>query len=226
MPHPVPSSHPTPRHHLRVSPAPLCPTPQLAGALDFPLQEGTAGDARATAAPARAPESPSPAEPPEPRVLLCAPARNPLQRPQPGHVPYPRSWQGCYFTGIFYVFLQIPVCYGDRSTHVQVSPGRGGSTGCSLLWAPQLWPSAAGRGFTVPRFLRGGITSTGHTGDRQRSGSPRPLASSHRTRHAASKPPSQVTAGDRGRSCTSLQIPRFPKKVTGSYINFCLKKMH
>lgn len=125
MPHPVPSSHPTPPHHLRVSPAPLCPTPQLAGALDFPLQEGTAGDARAAAAPARAPESPSPAEPPEPRVLLCAPARNPLQRPQPGHVPYPRSWQGCYFTGIFYVFLQIPVCYGDRSTHVQVSPGRG-----------------------------------------------------------------------------------------------------
>lgn len=96
----------------------VCPTLQLAGAFDFPLQEGRRVVSQGHSSPCTSPL------PPPALWDLCSPllqsragigctsspARGLLQRSHPGHFPYPRSWQGCYFTVILYVFLKISLC--------------------------------------------------------------------------------------------------------------------
>lgn len=129
-----PPSLPRSRSIARLSQGQPCalvrPTLQLAGAFDFPLQEGRRVVSRGRSGLRTCPPfSPSPsrpvfssaAEPSRHRLRLLSRKRSLLQRSHPGHVPYPRSWQGCYFTAILYVFLQISLCYGSRdwNTHVQ-----------------------------------------------------------------------------------------------------------
>jgi len=84
------------------APRTLCPTPQLAGAFDFPLQEGRRVASWGRSRPCASP--PASRSPSRPRVLLgCRAERHglrllsgeePAARAHPGHCPYPGAGRG------------------------------------------------------------------------------------------------------------------------------------
>lgn len=134
LPHPY--SRAAPLHaRLRLSPALACSTLQLAGAFDFPLQEGRRAGSQGCSDPCPSPSPPALQSPLRPKFSSAAeprssnPARSLLQRSHPGHIPCPRGWQGCYFTMILYVFLKI-LCAAGSEAGTPTYKVSLGSAGC------------------------------------------------------------------------------------------------